>query len=145
MKKDNKKIVLVGGCFDVLHVGHIIFLEKAKKLGEKLVVLLESDENIKKNKGKNRPINSQKNRAKVLSSLKMVDNVIKLPVMKNDDDYLNLVKKIKPQIIAVSEGDKNIVQKREQARLVGAKLVKVTNLVKQHSTTKIIEVISESF
>jgi len=145
MNKSNKKIVLVGGCFDVLHVGHIIFLEKAKKLGDKLVVLLESDENIKRKKGKNRPINSQKNRSKVLSSLKMVDEVIRLPVMKNDEEYLNLVKKIKPKIIAVSEGDKNIIQKRGQARLVGARLIKVTDLIKQQSTTKIIEVITESF
>jgi len=136
---------LVGGCFDIVHLGHLRFLEKAKKQGDILVILLESDENIKKIKGKNRPINNQSNRAEFLTKLKMVDYIIKLPMMKNDEEYLNLVKKIKPKIIAVSEDDKNIVQKRGQARLVGAKLIKVIDLVKQQSTTKIIEVITESF
>jgi rfaE bifunctional protein nucleotidyltransferase chain/domain len=140
-----KKMVLVGGCFDIVHLGHIKFLEKAKKAGDILVVMLESDESIKKIKGQNRPINNQENRADFLTKLRMVDYVIKLPIMKNDEEYLKLVKKIKPNIIAVSEGDKNIIQKRGQARLVGAKLIKVTNLIKQQSTSKIIEVITESF
>jgi len=144
-KERQSKIVLVGGCFDIVHLGHLRFLEKAKKQGDILVILLESDENIKKIKGKNRPINNQSNRAEFLTKLKMVDYIIKLPMMKNDEEYLKLVKKIKPKIIAVSEDDKNIVQKRGQARLVGAKLIKVTDLIKQQSTTKIIEVITESF
>jgi rfaE bifunctional protein nucleotidyltransferase chain/domain len=141
----NKKIVLAGGCFDIVHLGHIKFLEKAKKTGEILIIMLESDENIKKIKGQKRPINNQKNRAEFLIKLKMVDWIIKLPEMTKDEDYWEIVKKIKPQIIAVSEGDKNIEKKKKQAKEIGAKLMKVTNLVKQQSTTKIIEVISESF
>jgi len=139
------KIVLVGGCFDIVHLGHIKFLEKAKEKGDILIVLLESDENIRKIKGQNRPINNQENRAKFLINLKMVDYVINLPEMKNDEDYLELIKKIKPTVIAVSEGDENIEKKKMQAEKVGAKLVKVTNLVKQQSTSKIIEVITENF
>ncbi len=142
---ENKKIVLVGGCFDILHLGHIIFLEKAKNLGEKLVVLLESDENIKKNKGKNRPINNQDNRAKVLKSLRMVDKVIKLPEMKTDDEYFALIKKIKPTIIAISDGDKRIFQKKEQAKKIGAKLIKVTKLIPYQSTSKIIDYIVQDY
>jgi rfaE bifunctional protein nucleotidyltransferase chain/domain len=140
----NKKIVLVGGCFDILHLGHIVFLNKARNLGEKLVVLLESDENIKKNKGNNRPINNQENRAKILESLKMVDQVIKLPEMKTDDEYLEIIKKIKPTIIAVSENDQNLINKTNQAKLVGAKLVKVTKLIPHQSTSRIIEIITEN-
>lgn len=143
MKKENKKIVLVGGCFDVLHLGHVIFLEKAKKLGDRLVVLLESDENIKKDKGNNRPINNQEIRAKMLASLKMVDQVIKLPEMKTDDEYLALIKKIKPKVIAVTSDDKRISQKKEQARLVGAKVIEVTPLVPYQSTSRVIEIISK--
>jgi FAD synthetase len=145
VKSENKKnvIVLVGGCFDVLHTGHILFLEKAKKLGDKLIVLLESDENIKKDKGNNRPINNQKNRAKILMSLKMVDKVIKLAEMKTDDEYLALIKKIKPKIIAVSDGDKRILLKKEQAKKVGAKLMVVTKLIPQQSTSRIIEIITQ--
>ena len=135
--------MLVGGCFDVLHVGHIVFLEKAKKLGDKLIVLLESDENIKKNKGNNRPINNQKNRAKMLMSLKMVDKVVKLPNIKTDEGYFDLVKKIKPNVIAVSSGDKKISQKKEQAKLVGAEVIEVTKLVPHESTSRIIEIITQ--
>lgn len=142
--KNNKKIVLVGGCFDILHLGHIIFLEKAKKKGDVLIVLLESDENIFKNKGNNRPVNNQENRAKILKSLKMVDQVIKLPVMKTDDEYLEIIKKIKPSIIAVSENDKNLINKKYQAKLVGAKLVKVTNLIPHQSTSRIVEIITQN-
>src|SRR5690606_3739180 len=71
-KNFGKKIILVGGCFDVLHEGHIKFLESAKKNADILILLLESDENISKRKGINRPVNIQKNRAIVLSSLKFV-------------------------------------------------------------------------
>lgn len=142
---NNKKIVLVGGCFDVLHLGHIVFLEKAKKEGDILVVLLESDKNIKKNKGFKRPINNQENRAVFLTKLRMVNYVIKLPEMKSDEEYLQIINKIKPNVIAVSENDKNLNNKREQAKKIGAKLVKVTKLIPQQSTSRIIEIITESF
>ncbi|MFA5749751.1 MAG: adenylyltransferase/cytidyltransferase family protein [Candidatus Shapirobacteria bacterium] len=138
----NKNIVLVGGCFDIVHLGHIKFLEKAKNKGKILIVMLESDKNIKKIKGQIRPINSQKNRAEFLIKLKMVDYVIKLPEMMNDEDYFNLVKIIKPKIIAVSENDRNLLKKKQQAKEIGAKLIKVTNLIPYQSTSKIIEIIS---
>jgi len=144
MDKKNKKIVLVGGCFDVLHLGHIIFLEKAKKRGDVLTVLLESDKNIEREKGKNRPINNQDNRAKMLMSLKVVDQVIKLPEMKTDEEYFELIKKIKPAVIAVSDGDKRIRQKKEQAKIIGAKLVEVTKTIPHHSTSRIIETITQT-
>jgi rfaE bifunctional protein nucleotidyltransferase chain/domain len=132
-------IVLVGGCFDVVHLGHVTFLEKAKEKGDVLVILLESDENIRKNKGQNRPINNQENRAKFLTKLKMVDYVVKLPEMKSDDEYFNIVNKIKPKIIAVSENDINLNKKKEQAKKIGAKLIEVTKTVPRQSTSKIIE------
>ncbi|MFA6462623.1 MAG: adenylyltransferase/cytidyltransferase family protein [Candidatus Shapirobacteria bacterium] len=133
------KIVLVGGCFDIVHLGHLIFLEKAKAKGDILIVLLESDENIKKNKGQNRPINNQENRAVFLTKLKMVDYVIKLPEMKNDEEYLEIIKKLKPEIIAVSENDNNLEKKMKQANEVGAKVLEVSKSIPHQSTSLIID------
>jgi len=99
------KVVLVGGCFDILHYGHISFLKKAKKLGNYLVVALESDENTKKLKGPGRPIHNQNQRKKMLESLRFVDKVIALPSMKSDADYKRLVRRVDPDIIAVTAGD----------------------------------------
>ena len=134
-----KKIVVVGGCFDIVHLGHLIFLEKAKAKGDVLIVLLESDENIKKNKGPNRPINNQNDRAVFLTKLKMVDYVIKLPEMKSDEDYLKIIKEIKPKVIAVSENDSNLEKKREQAKQIGAKVLIVSKIVPHQSTSRIID------
>ncbi len=73
------KKVLVGGCFDLLHFGHIKFLEEAKKSGDYLVVALESDENVRRTKGETRPIHTQEQRKAMLESLTCVDEVIMLP------------------------------------------------------------------
>ncbi len=137
----NKRIVLVGGCFDVVHLGHIVFLEKAKLEGDVLVILLESDKNIRKNKGQTRPINNQENRAILLTKLRMVDFVIKLPEMEKDEKYLEIIKKLRPKVIAISKKDENLAKKRQQAEEVGAKLIKVTNLIPHQSTSRIIEII----
>ena len=99
------KVVLVGGCFDILHYGHIYFLKKAKKLGDILIIALESDENAKKLKGPKRPIHTQKQRQKMLESLRFVDKVIALPPMKSDTDYERLVHRVNPDIIAITYGD----------------------------------------
>ena len=141
--KKNKKIVLVGGCFDVLHLGHIVFLEKAKNLGDELIVLLESDENIKEKKGKTRPINNQKNRSLVLSKLKMVDEVINLPYLRNDESYFKIVEKIRPDFIAVSQNDENLEKKKKQAKIIGAKVVEVTKLIPHQSSSRLIEIITQ--
>lgn len=139
LDRADKKIVLVGGCFDIVHLGHIEFLEKAKAKGDVLIVLLESDENIKKNKGANRPINNQKDRAIFLTKLKMVDYVVLLPEMKNDREYLEIIKKIKPKIIAVSENDINLEKKIKESKEIGAKVIVVSKLIPQQSTSRIIE------
>jgi len=116
------KIVLAGGCFDILHIGHVRFLSEAKKMGNYLVVLLENDKKVKKLKGENRPIFAQELRAEMISALNCVDLVVLLPMMGNDRDYLNLVTKIKPDIIAVTENDPHIEKKKRQAETVGGEL-----------------------
>src|SRR3989337_4236939 len=93
------KKVLVGGCFDVIHYGHIHFLKQAKSLGDHLIVALESDKNIKRLKGKVRPIHSQNQRREMLESLSFVDKVIILSDNMTDSDYLKLVQDVKPHII----------------------------------------------
>ena len=134
------KIVLAGGCFDILHIGHVRFLSEAKKMGDCLVILLENDRKVKKLKGKNRPIFTQELRAEMLSALNCVDLVVLLPMMENDDDYLNLVIKIKPDIIAVTENDPHTEEKKRQARKIGVKL-KVVPFVKTLSSSTLAKMI----
>ncbi|HVP80551.1 MAG TPA: adenylyltransferase/cytidyltransferase family protein [Thermodesulfobacteriota bacterium] len=121
-KEDKGRIVLAGGCFDILHIGHVRFLSEAKKMGDYLVILLENDEKVKKLKGKNRPIFTQEIRAEMLSALICVDLVVALPMMENDSDYLKLVMKIKPHIIAVTENDPHMEKKKLQAEIVGGEM-----------------------
>lgn len=132
-----KRTVLVGGCFDVLHRGHTIFLEKAKKEGDFLLVLLESDQKIKVLKGDVRPIHTQVDRAKVLSGIKFVDFIVLLPYIETEIEYDEIVKKIKPAIIAATKGIDDLHHKRV-AGLIGAKFKYVTKIVGDYSSTKII-------
>jgi len=135
-RKNKGRIVLTGGCFDILHVGHVRFLSEAKKLGDTLVVLLESDENVKKLKGKNRPVFIQKERAEMLSALRSVDFIVLLPMVESDGDYSDLVMKIKPDIIVLTERDPLFEKKKEQAKKVGGEL-KVVSLTETYSTSKL--------
>ena len=137
-KSKGKKIVLVGGCFDVLHPGHIVFLQKARQAGDKLIVLLESDEKIKKLKGSKRPVHTQKEREVILKALKMVDLVIPLPYLKEDLEYEVFIKKIKPDIIAATLGSLDNHHKERIAKATGAKLKYVTKIIGDYSTTNIL-------
>lgn len=136
--KENQVTVLVGGCFDVLHPGHVIFLEKAKKAGDRLVVLLESDQKVKQLKGANRPVHTQAQRAKILHELKSVDQVISLPFMKDDHDYEELIQKIKPAIIAATKGYGDVESHKRVAKQVGAKFIYVTKMIGSHSSSSIL-------
>lgn len=139
LRADGKKIVLAGGCFDILHIGHVIFIEKAEKSGDKLILLLEPDEAIKNLKGESRPFNNQKTRAKILSAIEFVDFVVLLPKIFRTQDYNNLVKKISPNVIAVTEGDINIAEKRLQAKEAGGIVKVVLKKISEYSTTKLID------
>jgi FAD synthetase len=119
----NKKVVLVGGCFDLLHYGHISFLKQAKAYGDYLVVALESDENVRKSKGPSRPIHTQAQRKEMLQAIAVVDEVIELPPMHSDDEYFSLIRKIRPDVIAFTVGDPILDKKMEQVKQAGAKAV----------------------
>lgn len=137
-RSQDESICIVGGCFDVIHPGHIIFLQKAKKEADVLVVLLESDERIKILKGEKRPVHTQKERALILSELESVDFILLLPTLKNDSDYDKIITTIKPEVIAITAGDIGIEHKERVASLSGAKLKKVTKFIGNYSTTNIL-------
>ncbi|MDD2385877.1 MAG: D-glycero-beta-D-manno-heptose 1-phosphate adenylyltransferase [Bacteroidales bacterium] len=99
-KKNKNSIVFTNGCFDILHYGHIDYLSKARDLGDKLIVGLNSDASVKRLKGEKRPINNQLARAKVLASLFFVDAV----VIFEDDTPEDLIKSVIPDIL-VKGGD----------------------------------------
>ena len=122
------KTVLVGGCFDLIHYGHVSFLTSAKSYGDKLIVALESDENVRRMKGNTRPIHSQEKRRKMLEALTVVDEVIPLPPMHSDAEYADLVSRIHPDVIAVTQGDGMESKKREHAARVGASVVVIPKI-----------------
>lgn len=134
----NKTVSLTGGCFDILHSGHINFLKKAKESSDILIVILESDENIKKIKGENRPINSQEIRSNVLSSIIDIDYVINLKGVTKNEEYDKLIVQINPDTIAITEGDRQIEKRRLQCEMIGAKL-KVVKKFNSPSTTELIK------
>ncbi len=102
-KGDSKKIVMTNGCFDILHAGHIAYLEQARSLGDKLIVAVNSDDSVKRLKGQARPINSLDDRVKVLSGLSAVDWIVTF----NEDTPLKLITTLKPDIL-VKGGDYKI-------------------------------------
>jgi D-beta-D-heptose 7-phosphate kinase / D-beta-D-heptose 1-phosphate adenosyltransferase len=131
LKSRGKKIIFTNGCFDILHAGHIHYLETAKSYGDVLILGLNSDRSVSALKGEGRPINTQLDRSFILSALKMVDYVV---VFDEDTPY-NLIKAIKPHIL-VKGGDyegKDVVGQHIAGEL---KLVK---FVDGKSTTRTIE------
>ena len=92
--QEGKTVVTTNGCFDILHVGHIRYLEKTKSFGDYLIVLLNSDKSVKSIKGPTRPINSELDRAEVLSALRCVDYV----VLFDEDSPRNLLDEMKPDV-----------------------------------------------
>ncbi len=133
-QNQGKKIVFTNGCFDILHKGHVTYLNEARKLGDLLLVGLNSDASVKRLKGPERPINNELDRQFVLSQLKAVDFV----EIFDQDTPLELILKVKPAIL-VKGGDWKIEQ------IVGAKEVLASggevfslNFVDGYSTTSII-------
>lgn len=135
------KKVLVGGCFDVLHFGHISFLSRAREYGDWLVIALESDQNVRERKGENRPIHNQLQRQSMLLSLRSVDDVILLPPMHGSDDYLHLVQTVKPSIIAITSGDTYKKEKTAQATSVDARIVEIP-FTQTPSTTQLLKLLT---
>ena len=119
LKNKGKKIVFTNGCFDIFHIGHVKYLEKASVLGDILIVGLNSDSSVKKIKGKERPIYNENDRAYLLASLNFVDYV----VVFNEDSPYNLIKSIVPDLL-VKGGDYDINE------IIGNDIAKKTKVIK---------------
>ena len=135
LREQNKKIVFTNGCFDILHRGHIEYLTKAKEFGDVLIVGLNSDTSVKRLKGKDRPINSESDRARILDALKPVDYV----VIFEEDTPLRLIQMVKPDVL-VKGGDYKFeeIVGSEFVMSYGGK-VEIIPFVEGKSTTKIIQ------
>jgi D-beta-D-heptose 7-phosphate kinase/D-beta-D-heptose 1-phosphate adenosyltransferase len=118
LKERGKRIVFTNGCFDLLHVGHVRYLEEAKSFGDVLILGLNSDTSVKALKGENRPINTENDRAYVLAALESVDYVVTF----DDDTPYELIKRVKPDIL-VKGGD------YEGKEVVGSDIAHETRLV----------------
>ena len=121
-KFNNKKIVLVGGCYDILHIGHLRFLSKAKKLGDILVVGIDDDGFIKKTKGNHRPIVTEKQRVELLLGLKAVDYVFVTNRALYDDENL---KKINPNFLVFGKEKGKIKRRKNIAKSIEKKFPSV--------------------
>jgi rfaE bifunctional protein nucleotidyltransferase chain/domain len=134
-KNSGQKVVFTNGCFDILHLGHIDYLEKARSLGDKLVVAVNSDDSVKRLKGINRPINDQVSRMRILAALQFVDGVVSF----NEDTPLKLIEEILPDLLVKGRDYKigNIVG--ADSVLQNGGKVKTIDLVKGYSTTNILK------
>ncbi|MCE5299577.1 MAG: D-glycero-beta-D-manno-heptose 1-phosphate adenylyltransferase [Spirochaetia bacterium] len=100
LKKQGKKIVFTNGCYDLLHGGHVRFLTKASKMGDVLLLALNSDASVRRLKGPKRPVTPQSERAELMSALEPVD----LVTVFNEDDPYNIIKQVAPDVL-VKGGD----------------------------------------
>ena len=138
-QSEGKKIVFTNGCFDIVHLGHIDYLEKARNLGDKLVLGLNTDDSVKRLKGKSRPVVNEYARSRMMSAFEFVDCV----VLFDEPTPLELIEKIKPDILV--KGDDYSLETIVGADFVIAKggEVKTIPLVKGYSTTSLIEKIKQ--
>jgi rfaE bifunctional protein nucleotidyltransferase chain/domain len=138
-KQEGMKIVFTNGCFDLLHLGHLDYLEKSRNLGDKLVIGLNTDHSVRQLKGPGRPINDENIRARMLAALAFVDVVFAF----DEETPIGLIKQVKPDIL-VKGKDYRI------ENIVGADFVlgnggevKTIDLIEGHSTTNLIEKIKK--
>jgi rfaE bifunctional protein nucleotidyltransferase chain/domain len=134
-KRQGLKVVFTNGCFDILHLGHVDYLEKARNLGDKLILGLNTDNSVSRFKGPSRPIQDENARAHILASLQFVD----LVVFFNEDTPLSLISTLMPHIL-VKGSDylaENIVGADVVKKNGGA--VKTIEFVPGYSTSRIVE------
>lgn len=135
LRKEKKTIVTTNGCFDILHVGHVRYLNKTKSFADVLIVALNSDKSVKSIKGEGRPINNENDRAEVLSGLKSVDYV----VLFDEKSPVDLLLEIKPDVY--TKGADYTLETLPEAKAiteVGGR-IEFIKFVEGKSTTSIIE------
>ena len=139
LKKQNKTIVTTNGCFDILHAGHVRYLNQAKSFGDILVLLLNSDSSVRKIKGPSRPLNCEEDRAEVIAGLYSVDYV----VIFDEETPMNMLAQIKPHV-HVKGGDYT-EETLPEAKIIkdGGGRVEFIKFLEGRSTTNIINKISQ--
>jgi D-glycero-beta-D-manno-heptose 1-phosphate adenylyltransferase len=140
LKKSKKKIVFTNGCFDILHAGHVRYLQAARALGDVLIVGLNSDVSVQGLKGPTRPINNEEDRAEVLAGLSAVDGI----TFFSEQTAERLIELVKPDIYV--KGGDYVIEKIPEAKIVekvGGKVVLIPE-VPGRSSTKIISRIKET-
>ena len=137
---EGQHVVFTNGCFDIIHLGHVDYLEKARMLGDKLVIGLNSDDSVSRFKGPERPLQDQTSRARILASMQFVD----LIVFFNEDTPLNLISEIKPNILV--KGSDYLAENIVGADVVkkNGGVVKTIDFVPGYSTTRIVEKIKRT-
>ncbi len=140
LRGENKTIVTTNGCFDILHVGHVRYLEKAKSFGDVLIVALNSDKSVRSIKGEGRPVNNENDRAEVLSALRSVDYV----VLFDEDSPLDLLLQIKPDVH--TKGADYTIETLPEAKgiMENGGRIEFISFVEGKSTTSIIEKMRKS-
>jgi len=135
LKKEGKRVVFTNGCFDLIHVGHTRYLQEARKLGDVLIVGVNSDRSVRRIKGKKRPVIPEEERAEVLSALQCVDFV----VIFHEPDPLNIISLLKPDVL-VKGGDwgEDAIIGREVVESIGGKVVRIPE-IKGASSSSIID------
>ena len=141
LRKKGKRMVFTNGCFDILHFGHIQYLQDAKNKGDYLVVAVNSDSSVKRIKGSTRPIICQSDRLKTIAALSSVDFV----VLFNEDTPLKLIKALRPDILVKgADWDKKKIVGSDFVENYGGKVVTV-RLTQGRSTSALIEKIVRNF
>lgn len=139
-RKEGKKVVFTNGCFDILHLGHVTYLSWARNQGDLLVVGLNSDASVKRNKGPLRPIVCENDRAALLLALKCVDYVC----LFDEDTPLNLIAELVPDVLVKGRDWAGNVVGSDVVEAAGG-CVRLADLVAGHSTTGIIERVLEVY
>jgi D-glycero-beta-D-manno-heptose 1-phosphate adenylyltransferase len=139
-RKDGKKIVLANGCFDVLHAGHVRYLEAARREGDVLIVAINSDSSMRGLKGSGRPILAAADRAELVAALAAVDYV----VIFDEADVRSLLRELRPDVHAKgTDYTADSVPERDEAACLGIR-VAIVGDPKDHSTRGLIEHIRDS-
>jgi D-beta-D-heptose 7-phosphate kinase/D-beta-D-heptose 1-phosphate adenosyltransferase len=131
---EGKVLVFTNGCFDILHRGHVTYLTFARSQGDALVVGVNSDASVKRNKGETRPVNCEDDRAYVLASLRVVDYI----VIFGEDEPIALITKIQPQVLVKGKDWAHYVSGREIVESSGGRVV-IADMVEGRSTTNTID------
>jgi rfaE bifunctional protein nucleotidyltransferase chain/domain len=135
-------LVVVTGVFDLLHIGHLRFLQAARALGSRLVVGVESDERVRRWKGPDRPIQTQEDRCELLSALRVVDDVFIIEGERVEPDYyVELLRPLHARYLAVTMDDPFLEAKRAAMAEIGVELRVVIPRVENYSTTHLIQVL----